>query len=83
MTQNNFDTKQKINSFIAFSFIMLLGLALSWFSIKAGEEILANMPDSEIVNINKRMENENSREKIEVKNTAQDSQAVRRGEIQK
>jgi hypothetical protein len=69
---------------LAFSFIILISLGLGWYSIKASEEILAKMPDSEIINVNRRVNLDNldedavrnvSREKaIKVMNEEKDSQ---------
>lgn len=65
MIQNNLDIRQKISSLIAFTFIILLCLVLSWYSIKTSDEILANMPNSKTLSINKRMQTENLQNNIE------------------
>lgn len=65
MIQNNLDIRQKISSLIAFTFIILLCLVLSWYSIKTSDEILANMPNSKTLSISKRMQTENLQNNIE------------------
>jgi len=66
MIQNSFDMRQKISGFIAFTFIILLGLVLSWYSIKTSEDILINMPKSKTMDINKRMQEKNSQRNAEI-----------------
>jgi hypothetical protein len=80
----DFNPRQKVSQFLAFSFIILISLSLGWYSIKASEEILAKMPDSEIINVNRRVNLDNldedgvrnvPREKaIKVMNEEKDSQ---------
>lgn len=77
MIQTSFDVKQKVSSLIAFAFVISLGLVLSWYSIKTSEEILANMPNSEIIRIDKRMQNENLQESIEIKKMLEQKEALR------
>ncbi len=59
MNHNNFDVKQKISSLIALVFIVSISLILGWYSIKTSEEILTNMPNSRIVSMDKRVQDEN------------------------
>jgi hypothetical protein len=73
MIQSDFDIKQKISSFIAFTFVILLGLILSWYSIKTSEEILVNMPQSKTMNISKRIQNKNSQENAEIQNVLKEN----------
>ena len=67
MIQTSFDVKQKVSSLVAFTFIILLSLVLSWYSLKTSEDILTNMPDSKALSISKRMQDENSQKNAEIR----------------
>lgn len=68
MVENNFNIKQKVSGFLALTFIMLLSLALGWYSIKTSEEVLVNMPNSEVINISRRIPDKNSAAGIDIQN---------------
>lgn len=73
MIKNDFNPRQKISSLIAFAFIILLSLTLGWYSIETSENILAKMPESKIISIDKRMQWQNLQEKTEVKKIPQEN----------
>jgi len=79
MIRVDFDIKQKLSSFIAFVFIITLSLVLGWFSIKTSEEIIANIPNSEIANIDKRMQN--YQKNIGAKKVLQPDQAKKNSDL--
>ncbi len=79
MIRVDFDIKQKLSSFIAFVFIITLSLVLGWFSIKTSEEIIANIPNSEIANIDKRMQS--YQKNIGAKNVLQPDQAKKNSDL--
>lgn len=76
MIQNNFDIRQKISSFIALTFIILLGLILGWYSIKTSEELLINMPDSKIINMGRRSGDASFLENEKMKNSPRENKAT-------
>jgi hypothetical protein len=73
MIEADFNPKQKVSSFIAFTFIILLGVLLGWYAIKIGEEIEVNLPNSEAFNIEKRTQSEELQENPVPKNMTKKS----------
>ncbi len=50
MINSNFDFNQKISSSLALMLVMVMSFAVAWFSLSAGEKIVASFSQSEIYN---------------------------------
>lgn len=45
---------QKVSSPLAFGLLLVLGFAVAWYTVNAGQEVLDNAKKASIVNIEKR-----------------------------